>query len=41
MVFKTDKYENIINSLPQLKSFLGKNLNACEYVNGASYKAVI
>ena len=41
MVFKTESYEKIIESLPKLKGLLGKNLNACEYINGVSYNAVI
>ena len=28
MIFKTDNYENIVNSIPKIKSHLGKNLNA-------------
>ena len=28
MVFKTDKYEHIVNSIPLIRTILGKNLNA-------------
>jgi FAD/FMN-containing dehydrogenase len=41
MVFKTDKYENIVNKLPKVKSILGKNLNAVEYMDGDAYLTVV
>ena len=30
IVFKTDNFENIVKSIPRIKSFLGRNLNALE-----------
>ena len=40
MVFKTDKYENIVNSLPKIKAILGKHLNAVECMDYVAYNTV-
>lgn len=41
MVFKTDKFEKILQSLPLIKRRLGKNLAALEYIDGTTYHTVI
>jgi hypothetical protein len=41
MVFKTDKFEKILQSLPLIKRKLGKNLAALEYIDGHTYHAVV
>lgn len=41
MVFKTDKFEKILRSLPLIKRKLGKNLAALEYIDGHTYHAVV
>ena len=40
MVFKTDKYENIVNSIPKIKTLLGKQLNALECMDEVAYRTV-
>lgn len=41
MVFKTDKFETILQSLPILKRYLGKHLAALEYIDGPTYHTVV
>lgn len=41
MVFKADKFETILQSLPIIKKYLGKNLAALEYMDGHTYQTVI
>lgn len=41
MVFKTDKFEQILHSLPIIKRRLGKNLAALEYIDGPTYHTVV
>jgi FAD/FMN-containing dehydrogenase len=41
MVFKTDNYQTILDNLSTFKTLLGKHLNALEYMNAASYNAII
>jgi FAD/FMN-containing dehydrogenase len=41
MVFKTDHFELILQSLPLIKRRLGKNLAALEYIDGHTYHTVV
>jgi hypothetical protein len=41
MVFKADKFETILQSIPIIKKYLGKNLAALEYMDGITYQTVI
>lgn len=41
MVFKTDSFEKILQSLPVIKRKLGKNLAALEYIDGHTYHTVV
>ena len=40
LVFKSDSYQKILDSLPIIKGKLGKQLNALEYVDGTSALSV-
>jgi hypothetical protein len=40
MVFKTDSYDNIVKSVPKIKSILGKHLNAMECLDYVAYNTV-
>lgn len=41
MVFKADKFETILQNLPKIKKYLGKNLAALEYIDGFTYHTVV
>ena len=40
LVFKSKSFQNILDSLPIVRTQLGKQLNALEYVDGTTYECV-
>lgn len=40
LVFKAEKYEDIIKGIKTARSKLGQNLNALEYIDGLAYITV-
>jgi len=40
MVFKAESYEDIVKSVPKIKSILGKHLNAMECLDEVAYRTV-
>lgn len=41
LVFKSNKYEQIINAIPIIRSKLGHHLNALEYADGIAYNTSV